>query len=1430
MVISHTAAHTSLWLQHLCLAAARPDPWAHEVLQLLLTHLPPKLLSPKNMRQVYKAACKTGNPAVLLLLLQWLLEKHPKQAEQREQMGALLRGAAAAGDYGVLRDLLACGEMLKSSSGGSSRDGQVNSSSNGASSGSTSISSAGEHGSDSSSRGNQGSSGSSSGSSSHRSQHYLPSLDWGMLLPRQWLDAILDALPALEPMTESWRWKHTTSRDKGVQYQLAMADLLLYAAGRLGGFKPAVLAQELNDIPEGSLAVKGSKDGWHKLRLVWLRIDLWYSKLKFLEGGPLAAGKFMITGQTSAMVLQEVQEYRRQQGGRKVLEEEGESDRNVSRMSLCSLGCFREQVERAFGEGDAAAVKWLALWQQYQALGSRSLITKWFPLDDKAVAHPKDSPDLPGARRYGYWVDKRWMKSLNQLARELQLPWDMHWRLLQPLADEHEVLVGEALENIGKLQEDIKKNRVWGDEMLQQRGAWGEVPDVIKQLVVRVVGVKGDGQGTGNGSSSSRAVATATNSSMSTGVYGIRGGSGRSHVQPGSSDGGVGSRGGSSLDDDAGSAAGGDGGADGGNRLGSEGQAELGLAGIEGGGVGGSSSEQQGRAGSSDMSSDDFTQAVTALLVWLHNLQTVFSNILSAYWVVLQQMQWVTSAWGALPSSEDIKGSGTWLLSNIRPLPHPEALVVPASCPVSTSCPSTSSSCSTTSGSDRSRNGGSGSGGCTGDFGNCEERLRNPALERKMEGRGGLLYDQLVQQHVEQQYEAKRVKEQLARAARYQQQQQEQQQQMDGADVSGTLGEGLPISNPAGAAAGGAGEDKGTVHEGSLDTSEVDLKGPFEVGDLCFHTDTWRALKHIGSKQGIGEMWLDTLIKTQEMEQMLHLRANIQDADGNLDLGELISIYYRPYVGDDAAQDVLNGLPALVLPLAAKVPECLGCLEEGLPKAWSYVEQTLGELEGKLRGQLNKMAFVRSFWKGLEEGVKEGFEVDEGRGVGIMGGRGVEAVEVKAQQQQQQLDEQGMKEQQQQQQQEDVRREDQQQQEEEQEGEEGQQQQQEEEQGGEQQQQQQDSGENDQQQDSGENDQQQDPGENDQQQDSGENDQQQDPGENDQQQDSGENDQQQDSGENDQQQQQQQRGPLMLKQQLLLQCFTLPGMCTEGDAATLFRVGLRNQLNDFVAKAARHQRVGDPNWVVPKWGVRASVLDVVREALCFADGKLLQQCVEIIKERQATGDDKVWGVREEEQEEDGGEFGYGELVRALPPFRWLCRHQQEWWLRWYRETEEEVERVGRQVRYQPQLDHGALQPRAEPRQWEGCGWVPGEAAVAEEVLEGVLQLLDAPDSNPGMLSEWLGKLKPGSTAEDVAVVRELMVGLGAREKLPVGATWVGFAVREERLWVKGMVDVLGAMVTWYGKARVAERELSPALAAELGEDGGEFGGGGEGGV
>ena len=913
-----------------------------------------------------------------------------------------------------------------------------------------------------------------------------------------------------------------------------------------------------------------------------------------------------------------------------------------------------------------------------------------------------------------------------------------------------------------------------------------------------------NGQDTGKGSnSSSRAGVAGTDSCTSTDFHDGRGGSGSSHVCRGSSFIGVGNAGSSSLNGGIGTAAaaaGGGGGGGGGTNtggagagadgVGGEGRAELGLSvraavpAMEGGGAGRSAIEQQVKAGSSDLSRDELTQATTALLVWLHNLQAVYANILGAYYILQQQMKWVTSAWEALPPPEDLKRSEKWLLTNLRALVHPEVAVMPTPCPAS---PSSSSS---------------GTGGSTGGVGSREGRAREAAPEGEREVRGGLLYEQLVQQHVERQYEAKRVKQQLARAARYQQ----QQEQQGVADVSGSLGEGLAVGA---AAAGGAEAGAQPLQGGLIDATEVDLKGPFKLGNLCFHSETWRALKHLGKEQGIGESWLKSFISAQDHEQMIHHRSLLQDEDGSFDLNELMRLCQALYVGDDAARDVLNGLPALVLPLAAKVPECLGCLEEGLPKAWSYVEQKLGELLGKLRGQLDKMAFVRGGWKGLEVGVKQELEGGGCRGVDIMGGKGVE---VKAQQQQE--GEQGGE--QQQQEQEEGREEQQQQQEEKkgQGGEEEQQQQQQDEQGREEEQQQQQEEEGQ----GGEEEQQQ------QEEAQGGKQQQQ------QQQDEkgGEQPLPQQQGlkaevvlNNDQPQQQQQKGPLMLKQQLMLQCFTLPGMCTEGEAAMLFRIGLRNQLNDFVGKAALHRRAGDPNWVVPKRGVRDSVLDVVREALCCADGRLLQQCVEIIKVRQATEDNKVWGVKEEGEDDDGGEYGYGELLRALPPFRWLCQQQQEWWLGWYKETEEEVQRLERQVRYMPQLDHGVLRPRAEPRAWRSWERGPGEAAVAEEVLEVVLQLLDAPDLKLAMLTRWLGKLKPQSTVEDVAVVRELLLGLGAREKVPVGATAVGIAGRNKRLWVKGMVDVLGAMVTWYGKARVAER--AAVAGAEPGEEDGDLG-------
>lgn len=56
--------------QHLAMAAGRTDPWAAEAVQALLQSLPGKQLRSRAMKEVYRAACRTGHGPVMQLLLQ----------------------------------------------------------------------------------------------------------------------------------------------------------------------------------------------------------------------------------------------------------------------------------------------------------------------------------------------------------------------------------------------------------------------------------------------------------------------------------------------------------------------------------------------------------------------------------------------------------------------------------------------------------------------------------------------------------------------------------------------------------------------------------------------------------------------------------------------------------------------------------------------------------------------------------------------------------------------------------------------------------------------------------------------------------------------------------------------------------------------------------------------------------------------------------------------------------------------------------------------------------------------------------------------------------------------------------------------------------------------------------------------------------------
>jgi hypothetical protein len=88
------------WPQHLAMAAGRVDPWASEVVSLLLRVMSPKLLAAKYMGPVCAAACRTGHMPVLMLLVQRVLEM-PKG-----HLLVLMKAAAAAGNRSVWEQLL----------------------------------------------------------------------------------------------------------------------------------------------------------------------------------------------------------------------------------------------------------------------------------------------------------------------------------------------------------------------------------------------------------------------------------------------------------------------------------------------------------------------------------------------------------------------------------------------------------------------------------------------------------------------------------------------------------------------------------------------------------------------------------------------------------------------------------------------------------------------------------------------------------------------------------------------------------------------------------------------------------------------------------------------------------------------------------------------------------------------------------------------------------------------------------------------------------------------------------------------------------------------------------------------------------------------------------------------------------------------------
>lgn len=120
-----------IWPQHLVMAASRADPWAGEVIGLLLRVVEPKLLAAKYMRPVHLAACRTGHAPVLQQLVQQAVQH--SAAGSTGHMCQLLSAAAEAGNLWVWRALLGL-DLLDQQLDGAHSSGSNSSGSNSSSS------------------------------------------------------------------------------------------------------------------------------------------------------------------------------------------------------------------------------------------------------------------------------------------------------------------------------------------------------------------------------------------------------------------------------------------------------------------------------------------------------------------------------------------------------------------------------------------------------------------------------------------------------------------------------------------------------------------------------------------------------------------------------------------------------------------------------------------------------------------------------------------------------------------------------------------------------------------------------------------------------------------------------------------------------------------------------------------------------------------------------------------------------------------------------------------------------------------------------------------------------------------------------------------------------------------------------------------------
>ena len=1344
----------SPWLQHLVMASGRRDPLAGEVLALLLSCLPPKLLAPKTMAQVYTAAVKAGNPAVLQQLLTWVIHQHQEQQQQlRQQLTALLAAAAGAVNCLILRDLLACGVHHKQcssstkissssegSSGGGGGGGNHSSSSSGISPNMSNSSSptTTSSSSESSTRispttTTTTTTSTSSSSSSSSSSHYLPFLPWSILPAEAWADAILAALPkpvslddiiAREP-----QWVHTSNRH-AVALQMHSADLLLFAAEQVGGVSSRQIQQVLHQYSQVKL--NENQEGQNHYRNLWLWINLGVGEAPFAEGSPLNF-EMRFSGY-SVHQLRMLQLERAAGRIRRGQISSGATSLLNNDSQLQAL--WMDQLEQAFSRGDAAAVKWLAKLQQFQSVSFWWANCLTHSASDRTLAHPefcsKALTSVPALARVS-GVDERWLMSLDELAEQLQLPGELYRRLRDPVEQKYVGYLEGLLVELGSMLEQLEMWREWVEEVLQP-GQW-ECPDLSKELLTELLReLREDVSSRSRGGSSVR------------GDHASGGSSGRGSSNSSSSSGDGSSVGGSSR---------------------GEGQAGLG---------------------------GDDCLAVFRLRKWLVQLKLSHSGVGRCRLMISYMRDWLPKGGASLPSCQKHMGWQSYKKDGAFPCPKPikqeggparrssrgdaqgrssrgkKGTAVfqhcaASSCGISTIVSSSSNSGRTSS--DSSSSGGNSNTNSRSDSRSSvsneqaavEDAWKELVTERftASQGRTWAMIWSMARQWL---YNVEGLIE------------------LNGADcfpsasgsvTSSTISPGFVwddwvgkclVTDAAAAAGAAAGAAPGRPAAAAAAVN-------------CIRQEVAPMVVAIVLELKDSEQWLKLHLRVPLLEALAELRVQVDALQCYVG-----STYKRMQIKLEGEQQQGQFEEQQVEGVQTPGGSALPLLSSAAKEQQQQLEEQqqpllMGFWEPKAVSQSALRQKQQQCQEDPNEQQRQVEAEREEKGEGSDTFQGQEVLQQRSQQQEV-LTAVPLEEDMGQQQQQEVGQQQQQEVGQQQQQEVGQQQQQQQEQETEQQQQ--------------------------QQQQLGQRKQQ------------GKELQREkekpQQHETEQQQRQQQQvevkgacmprlGPPSLQQLLLVQRFYyIRAGCADVTDKELLGSALLHQQSAFAEAALKGSLACDPNWWVGTRGFRESPESVLKSAMYFADGRLMQLAMEVLR-----------GLVGEERSPAG-------MVESFPqpPFMWLSRRQQREFEEQYCAEQDQMRQLELQLRYMPHLDQGVLQPRQiggeqqEEVVWDaGAG---GEAAVDWEVIKGMLEMLNVPGVDKSLLEGWIRiHLGPEAIAEDVAVLVQLVTAVGAARQLPCGAQMLSNKVGRKVLRSKGAVDVLGAMLGW--SSRVVDLEEAP---------------------